>query len=144
MYTIGHSNRSFDEFIDIIKSYRINVIVDVRRFPSSRVVPHFNRENLEDALRKNGIGYVWLGSQLGGFRKPNYVSYMETHDWDEGYKRLKELIRRYTLAIMCRERLWFKCHRRFIANKLVREGHIVVHIIDKSKTYQHRLQLSLD
>ncbi len=143
VYTIGHSNRELDEFIKLIKHYKIDSLIDVRRFPSSKIVPHFNRQFLENKLKENSVRYLWLGDQLGGFRKPSYVSYMETESWKEGYKRLKSIIENSTPVIMCKEKLWFKCHRRFIANELVKEGYIVIHIIDKNKIYKHKLQLNL-
>jgi len=140
VYTIGHSNRSFDEFIKLLKAHDVTLVVDVRRFPSSKVVPHFNRDYLEKELKKRGIKYVWLGDTLGGFRKPNYISYMSTKEWERGYVRLKALIKNYNLAIMCKEKLWFKCHRRFIADKLTAENYTVLHIVDERRKSKHTIQ----
>ena len=64
-----------DEFIEILKKHGIQVIIDIRRFPKSKVVPHFNKENLKLELRKIGIKYAWLGKWLGGYRKEGYLKY---------------------------------------------------------------------
>ncbi len=116
----------------------------MRRWPTSRYVPHFKREILEKALTASGIGYMWLGKSLGGFRKPSYKEYMKTEEWKRGYAVIKSIAKMKTIAIMCRERLWFKCHRRFIASRLVEDGFQVVHIIDLGKTQKHRLKKIID
>ena len=67
-FTIGHSNRSLDEMVGLLKKFGIEALVDVRRWPSSRKYPHFNREILEKRLRAEGIVYIWLGRELGGYR----------------------------------------------------------------------------
>lgn len=139
VYTIGHSNRELGEFLRLLRDYSIRMVVDVRRFPTSRRFPHFNREILAEALAREGISYVWLGDLLGGFRKGGYERYMETADFERGLARLLEVLgREKGVAIMCRERLWFKCHRRFIADRLVERGYRVVHIIGPGKTYVHK------
>lgn len=69
VYTIGHSNRSMDEFVSILKEYDIRVVVDVRRFPTSRKYPWFSRDALEKRFKKEGLMYIWLGDLLGGYRK---------------------------------------------------------------------------
>ncbi len=141
VYTVGHSNRSLGEFLRILKLYGISVIIDVRRWPRSRVVPWFCREVLENALHKEGIGYIWLGELLGGYRPGGYVKYMESEAFRRGLEQLVEIVNRVEQgfpAIMCRERLWFKCHRRFIADKLVELGYEVIHIIDIDRVQKHR------
>lgn len=142
VYTVGHSNRSLSEFIQLLKQYGIEVIVDVRRFPKSTKYPHFNREILEDELGKYNIKYTWLGDLLGGFRKGGYRNYMLSKDYMEGIRRLISVILRYDnkVAIMCSEKLWFKCHRRFISDTLVSKGIEVNHIIDKNRTSKHKLK----
>ncbi len=141
VYTIGHSNRSLEEFLEILEEYRIGVVVDVRRFPSSRKYPHFRKEDLERALKEKNIRYIWLGDKLGGFRPGGYESYMKTVDFKNGFSFLLRIIKENKdekIAIMCRERLWFKCHRRFISDILVWLGYRVVHIIGKDKIYVHK------
>ncbi len=68
IYTIGHSNRSFEEFVKILLSYKISTVIDVRRFPTSKKYPHFERKYLENKLLEHGIKYYWLGELLGGYR----------------------------------------------------------------------------
>ena len=84
VYTVGHSNRTLGEFISLLKQYRIAVIVDVRRFPTSRRVPWFKRELLMELLPVHGIGYIWLGELLGGFRPGGYEEYMKTEEYWHG------------------------------------------------------------
>ena len=143
VYTLGHSNRSLQEFLEIIKEYKIRRLVDVRRFPKSSKYPYFNRENLARTLRSIGVDYIWLGDLLGGFRSGGYEEYMKTREYLEGIRRLIEIIeetRDGFIAIMCSERLWFKCHRRFIADTLTEMGYNVVHIVERNKVYQHKRQ----
>ena len=141
VYTIGHSSRSLKELIAILKDYKISLVVDVRRFPTSRLFPHFKKESLERALEEIGIKYVWLGDLLGGFREGGYLEYMKSKEFEMGFRRLLDLIRSNNrVAILCRERLWIKCHRRFISDKLVEEGYRVIHIIDRRRAYERRLK----
>jgi len=87
-----------------------------------------------------GISYIWLGKELGGFRSGGYVRYMNTEEYAKGIEKLKRIINssKHHIAIMCSEKLWFKCHRRFISDTLVKQGYTVIHIIDFDKTYKHR------
>jgi len=143
VYTVGHSNRSLSEFLKLLKSYKIATVVDVRRFPTSRICPHFKKEFLKKELERNNIKYFWLGELLGGLRPITYEEYMETNEFKEGLKELIRIIEEHSpVAIMCKERLWFKCHRRFISDKLVEKGYRVVHIIDKENTYRHKKRSS--
>jgi len=140
IYTIGHSNRRLEELINILRKYSIEVVIDVRRFPSSRKYPWFNKENLEGSLVASGIGYRWLGDLLGGYRRGGYRSYMDTDSYKRGIQELMSTVSGNTVAIMCSEKLWFKCHRRFISDTLVEMGYKVVHIIESDKTYTHKLR----
>jgi len=141
VYTIGHSNRSISEFIHLLKSYGISAVVDVRRFPSSKRVPWFNRDVLERALVENNVKYYWLGDLLGGFRREGYLEYMRKEEFRRGLSELLTIIsKEEKVAIMCRERLWFKCHRRFIADELARRGYEVVHIIDEKRSQKHKIR----
>ncbi|WP_197272729.1 DUF488 family protein [Pyrodictium delaneyi] len=144
VYTLGHSNRTIGEFMSLLKLYHIVHVVDVRRFPGSRRVPWFNKEVLRETLLSRGIGYTWLGDLLGGFRPGGYEAYMATEDYQRGINKLINIIESTSgpVAIMCRERYWRRCHRRFIANTLVYMGYQVVHIIDADKAELHPPQLS--
>ncbi len=138
VYTVGHSNRSLEEFLSLLEEYGVEVVVDVRRWPVSSKYPHFNSESLRKSLENRGYGYVWLGRELGGYREGGYERYMGTEDFKSGLKALEELALRRVVAVLCAERLWFRCHRRFIADALVRDGFRVVHIIEAGRAYEHR------
>ncbi len=134
IYTVGHSNRSLEEFIALLKGYKIGAVADVRRFPYSRLNPQFNRENLERALKAAGIEYVWLGNELGGYRSGGYEEHTKSDEFQKGLERLEFLAYHKRTAIMCAEKLWFRCHRRFIADELARRGWEVLHITDSGVT----------
>lgn len=136
IFTIGHSNRSLEEFLKPLKDHQIEIIVDVRRFPTSKF-EHFKKEGLEENLNINGIEYLHL-PQLGGFRG-GYLKYTESQGFKEGLKKLMDLATQKQVAIMCSERLWFRCHRRFIADELTRKGMKVIHLINGRK-YEHKLR----
>lgn len=116
-----------EEFIKILKETGVEIVVDVRRFPKSKF-EHFNRENLEISLKEVGIEYYYLGDKLGGFRKGGYENYTKTKDFEEGIGILTEIARKKLTAIMCAEKLFFRCHRRFIARKLEEMGFEVIHL----------------
>jgi len=138
VYTVGHSTRNLDSFIHLLLRYGIDKLADVRRFPKSRKFPHFNMESLERELPKSGVGYMWLGDLLGGFRKGGYKNYTRTAGFKAGVEKLIQLAKTGNTAIMCAEILWFRCHRRYISDKLTRMGLKVIHIVDAEKTYEHK------
>lgn len=125
IYTLGTSTRTLEEFLDLLRDHGIRTAVDVRRFPTSRF-SHFTREALEASLRREGIGYLWLGDLLGGYRKGGYEAYMATEDFERGLSRLKAIAQEGTTAFFCSERFPWRCHRRFIALRLREEGWEVV------------------
>lgn len=131
VYTIGYDARDWDDFIKIILTNNIRVIVDVRRFPQSKFV-RYSKMVLEKILPMYNVSYYWLGKLLGGFRG-NYIKYMRTKEYQRGIELLQEIIRSITngyVALMCRERIPWRCHRRFIASTLLEKGFEVYHIID--------------
>ena len=149
VYTIGHSTRSLEELIQILAEYGVEAVVDVRRFPRSRKYPYFNRENLKEALERRGIDYLWLGDSLGGMRRARkykgqpwggYREHMETEEFRRGLEELIETALKKKTAILCAEKLYFRCHRLLISEKLVEMGARVIHIIDRGKIYEHRLR----
>ncbi len=127
VWTIGHGGLSKDSFLSLLKKHKINLLVDVRRFPTSRL-EHFRRESLEKWLPKEGIGYLWLGEELGGYRRGGYEKHMETKVFKEGIRRLLELARHGRTCIMCLETDPKYCHRRFIASYLRKSGARILHI----------------
>ncbi len=138
VYTIGHSNRTIQEFTELLKIYNIEQIIDVRRFPTSKKYPWFAKQNLEKELANNGIRYIWLGDLLGGYRKEGYQKYMTTENYKRGIEHIVSTSGRYRTAILCSEKLWFRCHRRYISDTLTEKGFQVIHIIDDSRVYKHR------
>ena len=148
IYTIGHSTRTLDELVAALRGHGITTLVDIRSFPMSRRLPHFNRESLETELPRCGIACVWL-KELGGRRKKirddspntglrndsfrNYADYMMTEEFAAGIDRLVEIAERGSTAIMCAERVWFRCHRMLVSDYLTAHGHIVLHIDDEKR-----------
>ena len=155
IYTIGHSTRSFDQLVAVLQGHGVTTLVDIRSFPMSRRLPHFNRESLEQELPRHGIAYVWM-KELGGRRKKirddspntglrsesfrNYADYMMTPEFAEGIARLVEIADREKTAIMCAERVYFQCHRMLVSDYLVAHGHTVLHIDDEKRPLRpHKL-----
>jgi uncharacterized protein (DUF488 family) len=151
LWTIGHSTRSLEELLRLLREHRIEEVIDVRRFPASRRYPHFNRLELEAELAIAGIAYLWL-PELGGRRNPakdsintglrsmafrGYADYMETDAFAAGIVRLKNVARSKPAAIMCAEAVWWRCHRSLIADYLKAEGGEVVHIVGSNSSTAH-------
>jgi len=154
LYTIGHSNRPLDDFLDLVAAHDIRGIVDVRAFPSSRRWPHFNREPLAQALQVHRVEYDWLPA-LGGRRhkgRPdsphtawavaafrNYADYTDSEEFAQGLAALLALARQRRTAFMCAEALYWQCHRRLIADRLSVLGNRVLHIQTRDRAVEHRL-----
>jgi len=139
VYTIGHSTRTLEDFIDVLKYYKIELLIDVRQFPGSRKFPWFNKENLEQELSKNKIQYIHF-PELGGFRKGGYLAFTQTEEFMNGIKKLIEIIDDKNSAIMCAEILFWRCHRKYISEELVNQGIEAIHILNKEKTFEHKLK----
>jgi len=133
VWTIGHSNRSIKDFMDMLREHKIEVLVDVRSFPTSKI-EHFKREEMERWLPQRGVEYVWLGKELGGYRKGGYRRHMKTEIFKEGVRKLLEIAKQKRTCIMCMEKNPKYCHRRFISAHLERKSVKVVHIISKRQT----------
>jgi uncharacterized protein (DUF488 family) len=134
IFTLGTSNRSEEDFIEIILSYGINTVADVRSFPRSKILT-FTQEYLADLLRREGLKYSFLGPELGGLRKGAYSAYTETDEFKLGIDKLEEIAAVGTVVIICAEKFPWKCHRRWIAKELHHRGWTVEHIIDKGKVW---------
>ncbi|HIQ49907.1 MAG TPA: DUF488 domain-containing protein [Nanoarchaeota archaeon] len=139
IYTIGHSTRNWEDFVRVLKAYGIKIIVDVRHFPSSKKFPWFCKEHMEKALENEGIKYIWL-KELGGYRKEGYANYMKSKEFEKGIEKLIKIAEKEKTAILCAELIWWRCHRRYIADVLVKKGIEVVHIWDESKSEKHKWQ----
>ena len=154
LFTIGHSTRSFDELVEALQAHGIKTLVDIRSFPMSRRLPHFNHENFDRELPKRGIEYVWM-KELGGRRKKigedspntalrndsfrNYADYMLTPEFQQAAAGLVRMASEKPLAYMCAERVWFRCHRMMVSDYLVAHDHAVVHIDGTGPTRPHKL-----
>jgi uncharacterized protein (DUF488 family) len=136
IWTIGTSTRSMREFLHVLRTYQIEHVVDIRRFPTSRYT-HFKREQLKNCLEQHGIEYHHL-ARLGGYRKGGYRKHMTSVEFEQGLRCLEAYAASKRVAIMCAELLFFKCHRRFIADALHERGHIVIHILDDTRSYEHQ------
>ena len=132
IWTIGHSNRSIEVFLELLREHSIQVLADIKSFPTSKI-EHFKREEMERWLPENGIEYVWLGKELGGYRKGGYKRHMRTKLFREGVKKLLEIAKEKRTCIMCMEKNPKYCHRRFISAYLERKGVEVIHIIEKGQ-----------
>jgi len=139
IYTIGHSTRSLEEFIDILKHYSIELLIDIRKLPGSKKFPHFNKETLEIELPKSNVQYIHF-PELGGFRKEGYLTFSQTEEFYNAIKKLLEIVDNKTAVIMCSERFFWKCHRKYVSHHLVELGHQVIHIFDKEKIQEHKLR----
>ena len=154
LYTIGHSTRTLQEFIDILHSYKITHVVDVRTIPKSRHVPWFNENEFKKSLRKEKIAYTHI-SKLGGLRRTSkksinigwrnasfrgYADYMQTSEFFEGLKELNDLIKKNKrVAIMCAEAVPWRCHRSLIADAEIVRHFVVWEIMSKTSVHPHKL-----
>jgi uncharacterized protein (DUF488 family) len=151
-WTIGHSTRSIDEFISLLKENDIKFLADVRAWPSSKRYPQFNEEALGESLTAHGIRYEHF-PELGGKRKSKpdsrntawrntsfrgYADYMETEQFQKGIERLLDVAAESgATAIMCAEAVWWRCHRSLIADYLKARGVEVMHIFGANKVELH-------
>lgn len=153
VFTIGHSNRSLDAFLAILKTHRVECLADIRTVPRSRHNPQFSAEALAKSLPMAGISYTRL-PRLGGLRKARrdsrnlawrndsfrgYADYMETAEFEKGLAELLSLARDRRTAIMCAEALYYRCHRSLVSDALVCRGVETVHLLDVNRTSPHRL-----
>ena len=134
VYTLGTSRRSEEDFIEILLNYDIRTLIDVRSYPKSKI-PTFTREYLENLLQRENINYVFLGKELGGFRKGGYEAYTLTEDFKNGIDKLENIASENNSVIICAEKFPWKCHRRWIAREVHKRGWLVEHIIDKGKVW---------
>ena len=153
VFTIGHSTRLIEEFIELLHDAGVDLLVDVRRFPMSRRYPHFNREALAAALRNAGIEYRHE-EVLGGRRRPaagspntawrneqfrGYADHMDTAPYQAALKRVMDDARERVQAVMCAEAVSWRCHRNLLADALVARGVEVQHILELGKRNVHKL-----
>ena len=153
LWTIGHSNHPLERFVELLAASDIDVLVDVRTVPKSRKWPHFRDDALAVSLPSHGVGYLHMAG-LGGWRRPDpaspnrawrnesfrgYADYALTEEFAAALAALAELAASRRTAIMCSEALWWRCHRRLIADRLVADGWEVLHIGTGATAQPHRL-----
>ena len=152
VHSIGHSTRSIDTFLELLGAHKIELLVDVRRWPASRRYPHFHREALAAALGHKQIDYMSRGD-LGGFRKPSpdspntawkvdafraYADFMLTSEFKQIMKEVLALAQKRRIAIMCAEAVPWRCHRQLLADAFSVRGLSVRHIMDDG-CHEHKL-----
>jgi uncharacterized protein (DUF488 family) len=137
-FTLGTSNRSWEEFTSLLRAHRIEMVIDVRSFPTSKF-DHFKRESMNPSLAEAGFGYYFLGKELGGYRKGGYEAYTRTLEYLVGLELLERMASRCRSAFVCAERLPWRCHRRFIGRSLQERGWKVTHIIDEKRVWEDRI-----
>ena len=131
VYSIGHSSRPAESFLELLRHYEIACLVDVRRYPESRRHPHFNRGTLETSVHDAHIEYVRLGESLDGYRDIDYQEYQESDVFAEGLVEREKHAVRNRCAFMCAQKIPWQCHRRFIAEALLKCDFKVHHILDE-------------
>jgi uncharacterized protein (DUF488 family) len=153
LFTIGHSNRSFEEFVELLKAHGVEQVIDVRSIPKSRHNPQFERIALAKSLRRRHVGYRWL-KKLGGRRhakkdSPNtgwrnaafrgFADYMATAPFAEGLASLEDAADGKCVAVMCAEAVPWRCHRSLIADALTKRKWTVCHIFSRTNARKHHL-----
>src|ERR1035437_4284595 len=153
IFTSGHSTRQIDEFIKLLQTYDVKVVVDVRTIPKSRHNPQFNEEDLKQSLRQVHIRYKHL-KKLGGLRHTTkdsinlgwhntsfrgFADYMASSEFIEGLGMLTKIAKTRNTAIMCAEAVPWRCHRSLIADALTKKGWLVRDIMSRITVTKHRL-----
>jgi uncharacterized protein (DUF488 family) len=154
VYTLGHSTRELAEFSAVLQAHEIQVLADIRAFPMSKRLPHFNRERLELWLPEIGIEYRWM-KELGGRRKKilaespnmalrndsfrNYADYMLTEEFQSAAREVTKLAESRSVAMMCAERMYFQCHRMLVSDYFTAHGHRVLHIENEKPPREHKM-----
>lgn len=164
-YTIGHSTKSIAEFVELLRVGRVELVVDIRSIARSRTNPQYNLDRLPVALAEHQIGHTQI-PELGGLRKKsttvphevngywinqsfhNYADYALSDEFRTGLDRLLELARYHRCAMMCAEAVWWRCHRRIVADYLLQKGREVVHLMGSSRAepavMNHAAQVAAD
>jgi uncharacterized protein (DUF488 family) len=153
VWTVGHSTHSLAAFLELLRMHEIGALADIRTVPRSRRHPHFDTTRMAEELPAEGIAYLHI-PRLGGWRRavpdsPNgawrnksfqgYADYAMTPEFAAGLSQLLELAEDRRTAMMCSEALWWRCHRRLVADRLVVAGHTVCHIGSDGRAVPHEL-----
>lgn len=153
LYTVGHSTRTLDALVELLRAFEVTALVDIRTIPKSRHNPQFNGDTLGAQLRSRGIGYVHL-SELGGLRRarqdsPNgawrnasfrgYADHMMTEEFEVGLAKLHALATERRVALMCAEAVPWRCHRSLVADAVTARGAQVEDIMSAKHAAPHRM-----
>lgn len=153
IFTIGHSNRTTREFMSILKSFEIDLLIDIRHYPGSKHCPQFGKARLKASLKRNKMDYLHLEG-LGGRRNPvkseenaawrnrgfrGYADYMQTKEFANSLKELMKIAKKKNVVIMCAEAVPWRCHRSLVGDALLLRGFNVVDIFTISKGRPHKL-----
>jgi len=153
VYTIGHSTRKLEAFLQLLQRNNVSRVVDVRTIPRSRHNPQFNIENLPESLKAAAVGYLHMAG-LGGLRRPHpgspnrgwrnasfrgFADYMQSAEFGENLQKLVGLAKKEIVALMCAEAVPWRCHRSLIADALVMRGVRVEHILGETSRRVHVL-----
>jgi uncharacterized protein (DUF488 family) len=157
-FTVGHSTRTIPEFVDLLRVGEVQLVIDIRTVPRSRTNPQYNEEVLSGALAPYQIGQRRIAA-LGGLRKRvrevppevngwwdnqsfhNYADYALSQEFSAGLEELVALGRERRTAIMCSEAVWWRCHRRIVADHLIASGDTVFHLMDGTRAEAARLSI---
>lgn len=156
VFTIGHSTRTIAEFVELLRQGQVELVVDIRSIPRSRTNPQFNLDALPEALSAWQIAYARI-KELGGRRTKsktvppavngfwtnqsfhNYADYTLSDEFHVGFSHLSELSRERRCAVMCSEAVWWRCHRRFVADYLLHDGRDVFHLMGTARVDAARM-----
>jgi uncharacterized protein (DUF488 family) len=153
LWTVGHSTRRIEDFLAVLRVHDVEALIDVRRFPASRRLPWFNAQPLAESLEAAGIAY-WSIPALGGRRTPvpgspntgwrhpsfrGYADHMQTQEFADGLFEALLIAGGLRATLMCAELLWWRCHRRLLADQLVALGEEVWHIETAKPPAPHHL-----
>jgi uncharacterized protein (DUF488 family) len=152
VYTVGHSTRTADELVELLRAFDVSLLIDVRTIPRSRHNPQFEADALRSTLRRHRLGYIHI-PELGGLRHTHagsindawrnasfrgFADYMQSEGFEAGLEKLRTAAER-TPALMCAEAVPWRCHRSLIADALIARGATVEHILGPGRSQPHRL-----
>ena len=152
IYSIGHSTHSIEEFLNMLRSFDIKIIADIRSMPGSRKFPQFDMEKIKISLNEIGIQYIHM-ADLGGRRKmkkesknnrwnnnsfKGYADYMETKEFENAIVKLEHIALDHPTAYMCSEAVWWRCHRSMVSDFLKAKGWTILHIMATGKVQEHK------
>lgn len=151
LWTVGHSTRSWEEFVSLLQAYELQAVADVRRLPGSRRLPQFDQDTMAGNLARSGIAYRWFPG-LGGRRRAHkdsintgwrnlsfrgYADHLESEEFAAGLAELLQFSEHTRTTLMCAEAVWWRCHRRLIADVLCLRDIEVIHILDATHAVPH-------